>query len=338
MPHSSGGGSHGGGSHGGHSFSHSSSHFGSGGSSHRVYDHYVPGTNRYVYYKAGQPHYYYSDRKYKSEKSPVPFLIIFMAIWIAISIPFYIMIFHVPKKLVMDYNSEVIIEDGINVLTSGEETELYEDLITFRDKTGITPAIITVDNREWKGYYNDLENYAYDRYVNMFPDEKHWLIVYSSDLATGFEEWYFEGMQGDDTDGILTEKLTDEFNEIVNQCLTARTRYSVKEAFTEGFNYVSENGMKTSADPELLLFMILHSSIGLGIPLAMLILFLNQKKDPDEKLKENATLCPSATDALMEDTCEYCNGVYIHGIHTSCPHCGAAIKAKSRTIGYRLNE
>ena len=53
----------------------------------------------------------------------------------------------------------------------------------FRDKTGVTPAIITVDNREWKGYYNDLENYAYDRYVNMFPDEKHWLIVYSSDLA-----------------------------------------------------------------------------------------------------------------------------------------------------------
>lgn len=337
MPHSSGGGSHGGGSHGGGGSSSSHSYSGSSGSAHRIYDHYVSGTNRYVYYKGGRPYFYYSDRRYEGEQSPVGFLIFFIAIWIALSTPFYLMIVHVPRKLSMDYNARIVIEDTLDVMTPKEEDLLLGSLEAFQDKTGITPAVITVNNDKWKGYYNSLENYAYDQYVNRFPDEKHWLIVYSSDLDTAFEDWYFEGMQGDDTDGILTESFTEKFNEHVNQRLTARSRYTVGEAFTEGFDYAANNSMGIKINYEVLIFMLFHSGIGVGIPLSALITSLRRKKDPDEELKKNATICPSATDKLMEDTCEYCNGVYIHGLHISCPHCGAAIKAKKGGIGYKLN-
>ena len=32
---------------------------------------------------------------------------------------------------------------------------------------------------------------------------------------------------------------------------------------------------------------------------------------------------------IEEDNCEYCGGLFIRGKHLSCPHCGAAIKAKN---------
>ena len=344
MPHSSGGGSHSGGSH--HS-SHSGS--GSGGhSSHPVYDHYVPGTNRYVYYKNKRPHYYYSDRVYRNTNNAnIPFMIFFMVFWATVSIPFYLNIVHIPKKVVTDYNTSIVIEDTIDVLTSAEEDDLYRKFTEFQEKSGVTPALVTVSNSEWQGYYNDLERYAYDRYVNLFPDEKHWLIVYSTDDGssiynagneigkgvkrtgnTSFEGWYFEGMQGDLTDNILTSDLTNEFDDRVTRNLTARSRYTVGEAFSEGFTYINANCMKTTFHLEILLFMLIHSGMGIGIPLFLIMQTLKTKYDPDTILKEQATLCPSATDTLMEDTCEYCGGVYIHGLHTSCPHCGAPIKAK----------
>ena len=242
-----------------------------------------------------------------------------------------------PKPLEDSCGTGIVIEDGAGVIA--DEEALGESLEAFWKKTGIAPAVITVYNEQWKASYKDLERYAFSAYVNMYnSDEKHWLIVYSSDLATDFEDWYFEGMRRDETDNILTYKVTEKFNEIVNQCLTARSRYTMKEAFSEGFDYVTEKSMKVSVNKQLLFFMLLHSFVGLGIPLFILITILKDEKDPDGKLKANATLCPSATETLMEDTCDYCDGVYLHGIHTSCPHCGAKIKAKSGGVGYRLNE
>ena len=86
--------------------------------------------------------------------------------------------------------------------------------------------------RNLSNNYNNLEEYAYSAYVNRFQDEKHWLIVYEElgDVSSLPEdmyrypssdepEWQFWGMQGDDTDPILTAEVTEKFNAIFRQKL-----------------------------------------------------------------------------------------------------------------------
>ena len=65
--------------------------------------------------------------------------------------------------------------------------------------------------------YKDLEKYAYDLYVNTYDDEYHWVIIYSEpkNADPNFNDWYFEGMQGDFTDPILSTSVTRKFNKTV---------------------------------------------------------------------------------------------------------------------------
>ena len=60
----------------------------------------------------------------------------------------------------------------------------------------------------------------------------------------------------------------------------------------------------------LLLFIFLHAFLMVGF---------NFK----EKKYSTAKKCPND---LQEEICEYCNGVYVVGTCTSCPHCGAPVK------------
>lgn len=319
MPHSSGGGSHGGGSHGGSHHSSSHSHGGSGGSTRHTRSTYFPGSTRYVYYHHHRPVYVYADYDITQKPSKLRYLILLFYV------PFIIVIFgmiadcyHHPKKLPQNYDYRIIIEDRANVL--GDETTLKNSLIAFYNKTGISPAVITVNNSDWLGHYSSLENYAYDLYVNHFTDESHWLIVYSqpNDYSTSdsFVDWYWEGMQGDDTDSILTDAVTDDFNNKMQKNLTASTRYTVSSAIISAFDDTTPTVMKATINWEMigvggfmLLFMCIHAFFMIGF-------------NPKAKNYAKAQKCPTYT---REEKCEYCDNIYVVGTCTECPHCGAPI-------------
>ena len=227
MPHSSGGGSHGGGSH--HSSSHSSSHrSSSGGGSSRIRTSrtYFPGARRFVYYRNGVPNYVYSDTDLSKGPSKLRFLMLIF--YVPFVLAAFLMIFTsfgVPEKLKVDYNSQIVIQDDANVL--GDTTKLGDALEDFFNTTGISPAVITVYNSDWEDNYTDLEKYAYELYVNRFYDEKHWLIVYSQpkDPDDEFNNWYWEGMQGDDTDSIITSSVAYDFtNDLHKRLLVEGTK------------------------------------------------------------------------------------------------------------------
>ena len=215
MPHSSGGGSHSGGSHSGsHHSSHS--HGGSGRSSRHVRSTYFPDARRYVYYDHHRPVYVYADYDITEKRSPLRFLmLLFYLPFILFTFSMFAEAYHHPHKLPQNYDYKIVVEDKANVL--GNTAELRNSLVAFYNRTGISPAVITVENSDWQGNYSDLENYAYDLYVNHFADESHWLIVYSTpdgySSSDGFEDWYWEGMQGNDTDDVLTKSVTNSFND-----------------------------------------------------------------------------------------------------------------------------
>lgn len=226
--------------------------------------------------------------------------------------------YHHPHKLPQNYDYKIVVEDKANVL--GNTAELRNSLVAFYNRTGISPAVITVENSDWQGVYSDLENYAYDLYVNHFADESHWLIVYSTpdgySSSDGFEDWYWEGMQGNDTDDVLTKSVTNSFNDELQKNLTARTRYTVSSAISTSFDDLTPTVMKSKVNWTMLFtsiailaFVCLHACLMIGI-------------NPKARKYAKAKPC---SDAAQEKACEYCGYTYVVDTCTECPHCGAPI-------------
>lgn len=323
MPHSSGGGSS-------HSGSHSGSHSSSGGSSSnpKFGNSYYPGAHRYVYYVNRRPRYYFSDEPYtlqtaeSEKKSKIALGSIFSAFGVLALIFVFFTHVHFPTKVNTDYNTEIIIQDTIDVLSDVEEAELRIAFNNFLDQTGITPAFLSIDDDEWEIYADNLTVYAYKTYVDMFPDEKHWLVVYSSNGNR--TSWNWEGMIGDDCGGMITPDLENKFTEEVQENLWASSRYTVSSAIISAFyniaeasQHVSFSGNASDIAPALFGTMVF---IGIGI----ILLIIGLKMDPESDPRINSTQCNTDKEKPKEVKCEYCGGIYVPSAKYTCPHCGAA--------------
>lgn len=204
MPHSSGGGSSGGGFHSGSS---------SSGPTHRTSSRPFPGAVCYVYYdRKGRAKTLYTNQNPKTAmRIPVgTFLLLgFLALVPAAIIP--IAGNHTPTKLPTNYVHTIHIQDNLEVLSKEDKATLQDTFQQFFDLSGICPGLISVSNATWKAHYPSLESYALQTYLSQYSDESHWLIVYAAD-NNAKSQWAFEGMQGNDTDGILPRRVTDVFN------------------------------------------------------------------------------------------------------------------------------
>ncbi len=329
MPHSSGGGSHGGGSHGGSHHSSSRSHSsGSSGPSNKVSNKAFPGAKRYVYFENKAPVFIYSNYNIHKRRTGERLYVIFSYLLImtfvsAIGIfPFA----HFPKKLdTSTYTSTIEIADTIHIID--DKAGLAASLKEFQDETGITPALITVHNEDWEKNYVSLEAYAYDLYVNAYPDEMHWLIVYSepTDPDPDFNDWKWEGMQGDDTDDILGDRETSLFNRTLHDNLLRRSQYTVDEAVSNAFDTLTPVAMKKYIPKGAIIPLAVIN--GFLLFFCLISLDLHPKK---ERLYRKAVECPEQF--VDQEACEYCGGIYIVGLNTTCPSCGAPVKPHDYTV------
>ena len=322
MPHSSGGGSHGGGSHGG-------SHGGSGGSSSTSHTKtYFPGAHHYAYYKNGKVHHFYNKEPITPEsirKHKIAFRVATI-IWAV----FYLFMFTVlvlvsafsrPSVPTTRYSDkDIIIEDNLGVFTDDELGDLYDALEEFQDISNVTPYIMTIRNKDWQKHYSSLEAYAYDEYLDLFDDEMHWLIVFSSDMDEEWEDWYWEGMQGNDTDPILTDHNTDVFTKTLHKYISDED-ISLSDALIKSFAKMEEGLFDTNISWAAMI----GGTLGLMFHAGIFYLGIWSVFGMNIKTDKIAFELPEADKKYQEDTCEYCGGMFIHGIHISCPHCGAAL-------------
>lgn len=347
MPHSSGGGSHSGGSFSGSSHSHSSgggSHSGGSSSAYRsirVSSRPFRGAHRYIRYdRHGYGRYIYTNGKVTDSKINyflIPFYLIFIIFILYSMIGSAI---HIPRRITEQYTDEIIIRDEADVMTTEEEQALAESLEKFQKKTGITPVVETYNTLQHPeiGSYDSLSVYAYDLYVNQFSDEDHWLIIYCTDKGTDWEDWQFEGMQGDNTDSILTPSRTDKFNNSTTHYLMARSQYSVAQAFSLSFDELTDtammpyvNGCGIFSGLVGLSFILCHAYVTMGFPEVV------KKKKFESEGSRKTTPAPVMTPVYR---CEYCGSLYTEDIaqkeNMTCPHCGAPVTwAKDKNAAYR---
>ncbi len=263
MAHRSGGGSH----SGGHHSSHSSGRSGSGTKLARYSQKPFLNARRFRYYdKKGTEKYLYCDRIPKRMK--IGELILHLVVYL----PFFLMgylvvatnlyIFMPPKPLEPVYETtDVHINDGIGVIE--DENGLEDILQQFEETTGISPYVMTVYDSEWQGKYDELWEYAYYIYLNKFSDEQHFLIVYSEPENAEeleFVDWSWEGIQGDETDPILTETNVDRFEEDLHKNFL-NNKISVGEAFEKAFEesltYMMEYNYMADAVVTIIILLIM---------------------------------------------------------------------------------
>ncbi len=274
------------------------------------------GATKYVSYKNGTRTFLYANYDISKKLSPWDFLALIVLVP-AILLNIIMMFTSVshPRKLT-GTDKNIIIDDRASVfdMTGGLESSLE----SFRKKTGITPAVITVNNEDWKNDYSDLKDYARVLYETEFDDESHWLIIYSrAKKNSSYNDWSWVAAQGKDTDKILTEKIWSQFSESMQSHLSDNTKYTVSSAISRAFTDIIPIVMKTEV-----------FGIGLFFTGAMLVFLLAicyfLFKPQIRSLKYNdAMVCPLI---VTEDTCEKCGGIYVVGTCGICPHCGAKLK------------
>ena len=302
MPHSSGGGSgsHGGGgssfhsgsSGGGGSFGGGGGFFGgddygngyTNGSPPKLSRGYFAGAKRYRYRWRGQDHYFYSMYNTGSDFRPLRGLLVVPLILVCLAVMFWPFL-----KSLKKYDRNILVDDKLNVLD--DSSRLREAMEAFSEKTKITPAVVTLYNEEWQRFgVPSLEEYAYSQYLMRFQDEKHWLIMYSEPKEkTGNWEWFWEGMQGNDTDPVLTPYVTEAFNVTMHSGLVNESS-PVPDIMADAFEAVTAKAQPKFLRPKigmeriLIGCMVLCVIIGWGISFMGLHRFKyrNAEYDPED--------------------------------------------------------
>ncbi len=332
MPHSSGGGSHGGGFHSG-GF-HSS---GSGAGSKHISKSYYPGSSAFVRYHNGKTDVVYSDRDItkvkKSEYTVVIGVILFITLFMSMFfVKAYKSVFKTvlpPKKLNTDYNTAIVIDDTLGIIS--DEDTMKKNFEKFFGYTGITPSVHTVTDERWSSSYSSLKDYAYDYYVTHFDDEKHWLIVYSKPESPipGFDDWSWEGMQGNDTDGIINEITATDFNSRLHNYLLNDSKYTFEDAINKAFEEISPRIMQrqVSQRDKTNTYMILTFLLFMwGLPVLVFITVLVRI----QKFKKYKPLKEGAEGVSVRKKCDICGGTYFPGTDQTCPHCGAPVNTQNK--------
>ncbi|MDO5559892.1 MAG: hypothetical protein Q4F95_09885 [Oscillospiraceae bacterium] len=276
MPHSSGGGSHSGGSHssGG---SHHSGHSGGGPTiSRRPFKN----SRRYIYHdRHGMEQSIYCTQLPKKQSlGTLIFQLLFLLPFFAVGgfmafLAIKQMMPPSPMKPLSSF-SDVHISDDADVLDN--ENKLENTLREFQKTTGICPYIMTVYDSDWKENYDDLEAYSFSLYVNHFPDEQHFLVVYSQpDDAEdqSFVDWSWEGMQGDNTDDIISERNFSKFQNDLQKYLT-RDDVTVSEAFDNAFTHSLDYIMTKSSGNSEAFSMIFFCVMWIGFTLLFAVIIL----------------------------------------------------------------
>ena len=317
MPHSSGGGSSGGGFHSGGS----SHHGGSSGNASRISTRPFVGATSYIYYtRSFQPRVIYSSTSPDQLRKSSPAAYVFLGIFALV--PVGVMLFtgiHNPAKLPTNYASTIEVIDHVDALSDEEEAALESTFNEFYTVSGISPYLLCIDNETWSSSFSSLEDYAYREYLKLFSDESHWLIVYAGKSGSPRENWHFEGMQGNDTDGILTTKVTDAFNSALYDDLRGNA-YTVGGAVDHAFRSILPTLMDKSfyVEPAMIVFSCAWFGMVAFFLAAMIV------NDVQRKALKGAVKATNVNPASIK-TCIRCGTQYYPGSITKCPKCGTSL-------------
>lgn len=223
------------------------------------------------------------------------------------------------------------IEDTLGVL--GDTSSLASSMQTFQDRTGIVPVVVTLNNESWNNRYSNLSAAAYDLYGTLFQDESHWLLVYSqpSSPDPSFNEWYWEGVAGDNTEGVLTDSKCDTFGTRLQRYLSD-TSVSTGDAFARSLSAITPAAASTSSGKKSGSNVFVIAIVCTAVFVIVLVRNTRRKNGEQQTAEETASAPEQeipvsepvqSSAGQNERACAYCGCVLPEGA-VKCPGCGAA--------------
>ncbi len=293
---------------------------------------YFPGAKRYKYTYKGQTDYFWARNLYDPIGLPVVILaIILIFSWILVGPEIKAGLF----KVSGDYNTELVLEDNLGSVK--DKNALYSSFNEFQEKTGITPALLTVRYQDYEKYYDSFEEFSYAAYASLFYDERHWLIIYEelgdvNDLPEDIKhypskdepQWQVCSKQGEETDHILTYDVIDSFKSVFSQKINEGK--SPDEAYVAAMNEILPNLRKFKISINLVIVIVTDLVL---LFLLRHIIIITPKKiamgkavivDEEEEFNEqNKRLEESGEEHV---TCSYCHRSFPGKSYMVCPNCG----------------
>lgn len=236
-------------------------------------DNPFPGARKFRYYRDGERKYIYSNTDLTKRKDPKPrwFLIFFY-------IPFIFGLIQAVKDnpIVLDVvaplssnssYSEVLIDDRQEILSENDKEQVMSVMRRFKGVTGVNIQLWTIPPMDWE-HNGAFRNYVLPAYSRAFDDETGWLIAYS-ETNGGVGEWYWEGVEGDDTIAVLGVFI-DQFNDSFHQGLLADEDADLPGAFVDALELAIDTfeHQEKKIDKQSLLwfsvtggFLLIHASI-----------------------------------------------------------------------------
>lgn len=211
MPVSRGGGFSGGSSGGSFSSNGSSST----NHSTRISRKPFPGATMYVYVnRHGNRCQFYSDTPPKRRKMSEIISVMAMVLISVIVIGCMLIASSFPKMLDGEYCKATgkYYTDGAGIVK--EELVFNAAMREFYKQTGIEPYLYTLTEEQFPSSVygalnkNSLEDFAYDKYINLFSDEGHYMIYFA--VANDGTELWLE-MAGTDTTSLLDDDVFELF-------------------------------------------------------------------------------------------------------------------------------
>lgn len=279
--------------------------------------------HKFVYYKdKNHPRFYWAKEKVNYEKIEKDYK--FRRYLFVLSIIFSLFLirisFYIPTKIQEAANTNCIIKDTLDCLNDKEEEILISKMNKFRNKTGITPALITVYDGDWFHNYHSLDLFCSEKYKELFSDERHFLIVYSFNNNNTYSSKKVSIYIGEECKSLIDSEKATKFLEDMNGEIKDNPYFYIRDALEKYLDLFYKDLIWIKLQS------ILPLIIAVLLPIGMYFYFyeMKYKKDKYKDIKYSV-LCDIDDNDILEGICLDCGGVYIFDVHNICPHCGRYI-------------
>ena len=152
----------------------------------------------------------------------------------------------------------------------------------------------------------------------MFIDESHWLIVYADDGAKS--NWAFEGMQGNDTDPVLTTRVTNNFNTFLYDKLSLPNS-GVGDSINQAFHHIMPTMMDSYFEIETPMIFFLVAWEGF-LTVMFVVTLVQHFRSKGLKIATKINGQP------IFKHCPTCGNEYAEGTLYKCPKCGTQLSSE----------
>lgn len=186
-----------------------------------------------------------------------PFTIIFLCLFLSH--------LFIPKRI-SSLNPQILLDDSIQVIAS--ELPLRESMERFLEKTGVSPAVITVSQEAWQQTNKGFREFSKDQYCQLFNDEDHLLIVYSvpessrgsQNTGTPLRDWKFECIAGNNVTASINPPLSGRFAKNIYDLLC--TESDPGQVLSSAFDWlIQERSHIFKLNQEIILLFLSRSPI-----------------------------------------------------------------------------